>query len=139
MDHVLTRYDGEPFEPAYIAERVKANMAGKPVDLEVQDHEAREMAYHHIRIHMQDRARPGRLRKVAGAAYGETVWAVELVNRTDGRPEGMLVIGATTGASYGWHPTVPSVLGDASAALFETSVSVPSGADSKAAPANRAH
>lgn len=139
VDHVLTRYDGEPFEPAYIAERVKANLAGKPVDLEVQDHEAREMAYHHIRIHMQDRARPGRLRKVSGAAYGETVWAVELVNRADGRPEGMLVIGATTGAGYGWHPTVPSVLGDASAALFETSVGLTSGADSQTAPAKRAH
>jgi 2-oxoglutarate ferredoxin oxidoreductase subunit alpha len=139
VDHVLTRYDGEPFEPAYIAERVKANLAGKPVDLEVQDHEAREMAYHHIRIHMQDRARPGRLRKVAGAAYGETVWAVELVNRADGRPEGMLVIGATTGAGYGWHPTVPSVLGDAAAPLFETSVGLPTGADSTAASAKRAH
>jgi 2-oxoglutarate ferredoxin oxidoreductase subunit alpha len=139
VDHVLTRYDGEPFEPAYIAERVKANLAGKPVDLEVQDHEAREMAYHHIRIHMQDRARPGRLRKVSGAAYGEPVWAVELVNRADGRPEGMLIIGATTGAGYGWHPTVPSVLGDASAPLFETSVGPPTGADSTAAPAKRAH
>jgi 2-oxoglutarate ferredoxin oxidoreductase subunit alpha len=139
VDHVLTRYDGEPFEPAYIAERVKAHVAGKPVDLEVQDHEAREMAYHHIRIHMQDRARPRRLRKVPGAAYGEPVWAVELVNRSDGRPEGMLVIGATTGAAYGWHPTVPSGLADAPAALFDTSVGPPPGADAKAAPAKRAH
>ena len=139
VDHVLTRYDGEPFEPAYIAERVKANLAGKPVDLEVQDHEAREMAYHHIRIHMQDRARPRQLRKVPGAAYGEPVWAVELVNRTDGRPEGMLVIGATTGAAYGWHPTVPSGLGEASAALFETNLGRPAGADATAAPAKHAH
>lgn len=139
VDHVLTRYDGEPFEPAYIAERVKANLAGKQVDLEVQDHEAREMAYHHIRIHMQDRARPRRLRKVPGAAYGEPVWAVELVNRTDGRPEGMLVIGATTGAAYGWHPTVPSGLGEASAALFQTNVGRPAGADATAAPAKHAH
>src|SRR3989449_1540604 len=138
VDHVLTRYDGEPFEPAYIAERVKANVAGEAADLAVADPEAAGRGHHHIRIHMQDRARPGRLRKVAGAAYGETVWAVELVNRADGRPEGMLVIGATTGASYGWHPTVPSVLGDASAALFETSVGLPTGADSQAAPAKRA-
>ena len=138
VDHVLTRYDGEPFEPAFIAERVKANLAGKPVDLEVQDHEAREMAYHHIRIHMQDRARPRRLRKVPGAAYGEPVWAVELVNRTDGRPEGMLVIGATTGAAYGWHPTVPTGLGEASAGLFETNVGLSAGADATAAPAKHA-
>jgi 2-oxoglutarate/2-oxoacid ferredoxin oxidoreductase subunit alpha len=139
VDHVLTRYDGEPFEPAYIAERVKADLAGKPVDLEVQDHEAREMAYHHIRIHMQDRARPRRLHKVPGAAYGEPVWAVELVNRADGRPEGMLVIGATTGAAYGWHPTAPSGLGEESAALFQTNLGVPPGADSTTAPAKRAH
>ena len=79
------------------------------------------------------------MRKVSGAAYGETVWAVELVNRADGRPEGMLIIGASTGAGYGWHPNAPSVLGDASAGLFETSVGLPTGADSTAAPAKRAH
>jgi 2-oxoglutarate ferredoxin oxidoreductase subunit alpha len=139
VDHVLTRYDGEPFEPAYIAERVKTFLAGKPVDLEVQDHEAREMAYHHIRIHMQDRARPARLRKVPGASYGEPVWAVELVNRADGRAEGMLVIGASTGAAYGWHPTVPAGLGDASSTLFESSVGLPAGADRKTSPAKHAH
>ena len=135
VDHVLTRYDGEPFEPAYIAERVKTLLAGKPVDLEVQEHEAREMAYHHIRIHMQDRARPRRLRKVPGAAYGEPVWAVELVNRADARPEGMLVIGATTGAGYGWHPAAPTLLGATSGAIFESSVGMPAGADPNAAAA----
>src|SRR5262249_27217098 len=30
---VLTRYDGEPFEPEYIAARVRDFVAGKPVDL----------------------------------------------------------------------------------------------------------
>jgi hypothetical protein len=105
----------------------------------VQDHEAREMAYHHIRIHMQDRARPARLRKVPGASYGEPVWAVELVNRADGRAEGMLVIGASTGAAYGWHPTVPAGLGDASSTLFESSVGLPAGADRKTSPAKHAH
>jgi 2-oxoglutarate ferredoxin oxidoreductase subunit alpha len=138
VDHVLTRYDGEPFEPAYIAERVKTLLAGKAVDLEVQEHEAIEMAYHHIRIHMQDRARPRRLRKVPGAAYGEDVWAVELVNRSDGRPEGMLVIGATTGAGYGWHPAAPTVLGVTSSAIFESSVGLPTGADPQSASARRA-
>jgi hypothetical protein len=139
VDHVLTRYDGEPFEPAYIAERVKTLLAGKAVDLEVQEHEAMEMAYHHIRIHMQDRARPRRMRKVPGAAYGEDVWAVELVNRTDARPEGMLVIGASTGAGYGWHQAAPSVLGETSSAIFESSVGLPTGADPQSAPARRAH
>jgi 2-oxoglutarate ferredoxin oxidoreductase subunit alpha len=137
VDHVLTRYDGEPFEPAYIAERVKTFLAGKPVDLEVQEHEAREMAYHHIRIHMQDRARPARLRRVPEAAYGEPVWAVELVNRSDGRPEGMLVIGASTGAGYGWHPDAPSLLGTATGSIFESSGGLPAGAAKSAAPAER--
>ena len=56
--HVLVRYDGEPFEPAWIAQRVRDFLEGRPVDLQVAEHEAREMAYHHIRIHMHDRARP---------------------------------------------------------------------------------
>jgi hypothetical protein len=133
------RYDGEPFEPAWVAQRVRDLVAGRPLDLAVQEHEAREMAYHHIRIHMQDRARPRRLRKVPGAAYGEPVWAVELVNRADARPEGMLVIGATTGAGYGWHQAVPSLLGETPSAIFDSSVGLPTGADRQSAPARRVH
>jgi hypothetical protein len=108
VDHVLTRYDGEPFEPAYITRRVRAFLEGRPVDLEVEEHEAREMAYHYIRIHMQDKTRPGRLRKVAAAEYGEPVWEVELVGRADGTPEGLLVIGRETGSTYGSHSLVSS-------------------------------
>ena len=99
-DHVLTRYDGEPFEPGYIKERVKALLVGRPVDLSVAEHEAREMAYHYVRVYMQDKARPGRLVR-ARDGHPEPVWEVELVNRTDGRPEGQLVIGVDTGAMYG--------------------------------------
>jgi 2-oxoglutarate ferredoxin oxidoreductase subunit alpha len=101
VDHVLTRYDGEPFEPAYIIRRVKDFVAGKPVDLRVEDHEAREMAYHYIRIHLQERARPARLQRANEGKYGEPVWEVELVNRADGRAEGTLVIGMDTGSMYG--------------------------------------
>ncbi len=108
VDHVLTRYDGEPFEPAYITCRVRAFLEGRPVDLEVEEHEAREMAYHYIRIHMQDKTRPGRLRKVAAAVYGEPVWEVELVGRAAGTPEGLLVIGRETGSTYGSHSLVSS-------------------------------
>jgi len=50
----------------------------------------------------------------------------------------MLVIGATTGAGLRVASTVPSGLGDASAALFATSVGLPAGADSQAAPPARA-
>jgi 2-oxoglutarate ferredoxin oxidoreductase subunit alpha len=108
VDHVLTRYDGEPFEPAWIAARVKAFLEGKPVDLKVEEHEAREMAYHYIRIHMQEKTRPGRLRESADGAFGEPIWEVELVSRTDGRPEGTLLIGRETGSIYGRHSMASS-------------------------------
>jgi 2-oxoglutarate/2-oxoacid ferredoxin oxidoreductase subunit alpha len=104
VDHVLTRYDGEPFEPAYIATRAKSLLETGTIDLKVEEHEAREMAYHYIRIHMQDRTRPGRLRKIAAAEYGEPVWEVELVGRTTGTPEEVLVIGMDTGSMYASHP-----------------------------------
>ena len=102
-DHVLTRYDGEPFEPGYIAERVKAFLAGRAVDLRVTEGEAREMAYHYVRIHMQEKARPGRLQQVSSGPYDEPVWEVELVGRKGGAPEATLVIGMDTGSLYGCH------------------------------------
>ena len=100
VDHVLTRYDGEPFEPAYITRRVKAFLEGRPVGLKVEEHEAREIAYHYVRIHMQEKTRPGRFERAEAGPHGEPVWEVELVNRADGRPEGMLVIGIDTGSVY---------------------------------------
>jgi len=108
VDHVLTRYDGEPFEPAYIARRVKAFVEGRPVDLAVEEHEAREMAYHYIRIYMQEKTRPGRLKQVKADGYGEPVWEVELVGRADGKPEGTLIIGTDTGSIYGSHSPGPA-------------------------------
>jgi pyruvate/2-oxoacid:ferredoxin oxidoreductase alpha subunit len=108
VDHVLTRYDGEPFEPAYIVERVKAFLEGRPPDLQVQEHEAREMAYHYIRIHMQEKTRPGRLERAKANGYDEPVWQVELVSRADGAPAGTLIIGMDTGSMYGAHSPVGS-------------------------------
>jgi hypothetical protein len=108
VDHVLTRYDGEPFEPAYIVERVKAFLEGRPPDLQVQEHEAREMAYHYIRIHMQEKTRPGRLERAKTNGYDEPVWQVELVSRADGAPAGTLIIGMDTGSMYGAHSPVGS-------------------------------
>ncbi|HET7294028.1 MAG TPA: 2-oxoacid:acceptor oxidoreductase subunit alpha [Vicinamibacteria bacterium] len=103
VDHVVTRYDGEPFEPAYIARRVRAFLEGRPMGLAVEEHEAREMAYHYIRLYMQDKARPLRFRE-ARRGHPEPVWEVELVGRSDGRPEGTLVIGMDTGSVYGFSP-----------------------------------
>jgi 2-oxoglutarate ferredoxin oxidoreductase subunit alpha len=108
VDHVLTRYDGEPFEPAYITRRVRAFLERRPVDLKVEEHEAREIAYHYVRIHMQEKARPGRFERAATGPYGEPVWEVELVSRADGRPEGTLVIGMDTGSVYACQPVATS-------------------------------
>ena len=66
------------------------------------------MAYHYVRIHMQEKARPGRLTQAAGNGYDEPVWEVELVSRTDGTPETLLVIGRDTGSIYGCHSLVSS-------------------------------
>ena len=108
VDHVLTRYDGEPFEPAYITRRVRAFLEGRPVDLQVEEDEAREMAYHHVRLYMHDKARPGRIQKRNGDAFGEPVWEVELVSRKDGTAEGTMVIGMDTGSVHGWQVTAGS-------------------------------
>ena len=108
VDHVLVRYDGEPFEPAYIVQRVRGLLEGRPVDLQVDEQEAREMAYHYVRIHMHEKARPGRLTQATGEGYDEPVWEVELVSRTDGTPESLLVIGRDTGSIYGCHSLVSS-------------------------------
>jgi hypothetical protein len=129
VDHLLVRYDGEPFEPAYIAERVRGFLEGRAPDLQVAEHEAREMAYHHIRIHMHDKARPARLQPVAESEYGEPLWMVELVGRDDGHDEGMLLIGRDTGSMYGWHPEVPGLIRDGSRRTFETGLRLPPGAD----------
>jgi 2-oxoglutarate ferredoxin oxidoreductase subunit alpha len=108
VDHVLTRYDGEPFEPAYIAKRVTDFLNGRPEDLSVAEAEAREMAYHYIRIHMQEKTRPVRLEVTNSNGYDEPVWQVELVNRTDGAPAGTLIIGKDSGSFYGAHAPMAS-------------------------------
>ncbi|MEE8139087.1 MAG: 2-oxoacid:acceptor oxidoreductase subunit alpha, partial [Thermoanaerobaculia bacterium] len=102
-DHLLRRYDGEPFEPAYIRERVEAIVAGEPEDLRVQENEAREIAYHFIRVNLRDKSRPGRLEQVDRDGFDEPVWEVELIGRADLEPQGRLVIGMETGSIHAWQ------------------------------------
>jgi 2-oxoglutarate ferredoxin oxidoreductase subunit alpha len=104
VDHVITRYDGEPFEPAYITRRVKALVAGSPLDLNVEENEAREMAYHYIRLHMQNQTRPGRIEQVTRAEYDEPLWDVEIIGRADHEARGNLLIGMETGSMYRFEP-----------------------------------
>ena len=104
VDQVITRYDGEPFEPAYITRRVKALIEGSPHDRKVEESEVREMAYHYIRLHMHDQTRPGRVDPVSRAEYDEPLWDVEIIGREDHQPRGNLLIGVETGAIYQWEP-----------------------------------
>jgi len=101
--HVVTRYDGEPLDPDYVLNRVKECVANRAHDLKVQEAEAREMAYHYIRIHLHDDARPARVAERAKEDRGEPVFEVNLVSRKGKEPRGRLVIGRETGAIHAYE------------------------------------
>ena len=103
VDDMILKYDGEPFEPHHIVEQVRAILAGKPRSLDVTLEEAREMAYHYIRVHLADKARPAKIEQVDGGGYGERLWLVELVGRENGEKQGELRIGVETGSIYSWQ------------------------------------
>ena len=102
-DHIL-KYDGEPFEPAQIAEQVRMILSGQPRSLDVTENEAREIAYHYVRVHLNEEVRPGKISKAAANGRGEAVWQVEVVHREGGAREGQLLIGVETGSTYAWQP-----------------------------------
>ena len=104
VDDVLTRYDGEPFEPAYIAEKVTGMVAGREESLQVDEGEAREMAYHFSRIHLKDKMRPARAEQLPNGKYPEPTWEVELIDRVEHTTRGTLVIGMDTGSIHAWQP-----------------------------------
>ena len=100
----ILKYDGEPFEPRIIADEVKRIMVGKPIDLDVTLEEAREMAYHYVRTHLGDAARPVKLELADGNSHGEPVWSIEIADRESGDKRGELNIGVKTGAVHAWQP-----------------------------------
>jgi hypothetical protein len=102
-DQIL-KYDGEPFEPRIIADEVKRILAGQSKNLDVTVQEAREMAYHYIRTHLADAARPVNPRLTDGNSYGEPVWSVGIVDRNSGEHRGELKIGTKTGSIHSWQP-----------------------------------
>jgi 2-oxoglutarate ferredoxin oxidoreductase subunit alpha len=102
VSDLILKYDGEPFEPHHIAEQVQTILAGQPRSLEVTLDEAREMAYHYIRVHLADKVRPAGIEQVNGG--DEPMWLVELIGRESGAQEGQLRIGAETGSIYSWEP-----------------------------------
>ena len=102
-DHIR-RYDGEPFEPGGIAVRVREILAGKPLSLDVTEADAREIAYHYVRVYLNEEARPGKITKAGTNGHGEPVWRIELVNRDNGERRGELEVGVQTGSTYSWQP-----------------------------------
>jgi 2-oxoglutarate/2-oxoacid ferredoxin oxidoreductase subunit alpha len=102
-DTVL-KYDGEPFEPAIISSEVERILAGRPLNLDVSMDDAREMAYHYIRSHLADSARPAEIQMADGNSHGEPLWHVQVVDRASGAARGQLKIGVKTGSIYIWEP-----------------------------------
>jgi pyruvate/2-oxoacid:ferredoxin oxidoreductase alpha subunit len=102
-DHKVLKYDGEPFTPGYIVEAVKAIIDGSPLSLDVSQDEARELAYHFVRVKLANDARPVEFEQVSLPGYEEPLWQVLLVGRKEGEPRGSLLIGVQTGATYGWR------------------------------------
>jgi 2-oxoglutarate ferredoxin oxidoreductase subunit alpha len=102
VSEMILKYDGEPFEPHHIVEQVRAIIEGKPRSLDVTLDEAREIAYHYIRVHLANKVRPAKIEQEDGD--GERLWLVELVGRESGEKESELRIGAETGSIYSWEP-----------------------------------
>jgi 2-oxoglutarate ferredoxin oxidoreductase subunit alpha len=100
----ILKYDGEPFEPAQITAEVRAIVEGRPRSLDVTEAEAREIAYHYVRVHLNEEVRPGRIQKADGNGFGEAIWKIEVVGREGGEKHGELKIGVETGSTYSWQP-----------------------------------
>ncbi len=104
VDEKMLVYDGEPIEPNAITERVVDILKGNSLDTRVTEEEAREIAYHYIRVHLSNKARPKNIVQVNHNGYGEPVWDLELVDRKTGDIYGKLAIGVETGSTHKWEP-----------------------------------
>jgi 2-oxoglutarate/2-oxoacid ferredoxin oxidoreductase subunit alpha len=100
-DEIILKYDGEPFSPRYIVEAVQNILKGQWPLLDVSQEDAREIAYHYIRIKLGDSARPDRIEQITLPEYDEPLWNITLVGRKDGELQGTLRIGVQTGSTYG--------------------------------------
>jgi 2-oxoglutarate ferredoxin oxidoreductase subunit alpha len=103
-DDLVLKYDGEPMTPGFIARQVESIVRGSARAGGVDRDEAREIAYHFIRIELGDEGRPVQLEKSGDADLDEPLWRVTIADRSAGDPLGTLLIGAETGATYAWQP-----------------------------------
>jgi hypothetical protein len=104
VSNLILRYDGEPFEPAQVTQQVRDLMAGKKLSLDVTEDDAREIAYHHVRVHLNEEVRPGKITMADANGHGEKVWKIQIVNRETGDNQGELEVGVSTGSTYSWQP-----------------------------------
>jgi len=102
MDAHITKYDGEPFSPNDVVDRVKNIVANKPHNLEISEAEAREIAYHHLRTHAAEKLRPIKLVRESANGHGEPIWNIELAERVSGKKGATMKVGARTGATYSY-------------------------------------
>jgi 2-oxoglutarate ferredoxin oxidoreductase subunit alpha len=100
MDHHINKYNGEPYQPKEVVALVKNILAGKKVELELSEIEAREMAYHYLRTHYSEKLRPVKLVKESANGKGEPIWNIEFAERSSGNKGATMTIGAITGTTY---------------------------------------
>jgi 2-oxoglutarate ferredoxin oxidoreductase subunit alpha len=99
IDDHIRKYDGEPFEPLYIVNEVKAILEGRERSTDVTMEEAREMAYHYIRTRLSETLRPAAIKRVQPDGIDEGIWEVEVVTREAAENYGVLWIGVTSGST----------------------------------------
>lgn len=104
--HLILKYDGEPFSPGYIVEHVEAILSGKTPSLQVTEKDAKEIAYHYIRIYLNDAGRPIDFKTASPDGFEEAVWEIAIANKESGARMGALLVGADTGATYSFTPAV---------------------------------
>jgi 2-oxoglutarate ferredoxin oxidoreductase subunit alpha len=106
-DDTILKYSGEPFRPGYIVQAVRDIIEGHSRSPDVTEAEARKIAYHYIRIKMDNDVRPTDCQQTSLPGYEEPVWQVTLVGRQELEPRGTLLIGVQTGATYALEEQVP--------------------------------
>jgi 2-oxoglutarate/2-oxoacid ferredoxin oxidoreductase subunit alpha len=103
MDAHINKYDGEPLEPLHIVEEVKEIVASKKKNLDVSEAEAKEIAYHYLRTHYQEKLRPVKLTREAANGHGEPVWNIEFAERVSGTKGATMKVGAVTGSTFSFE------------------------------------
>jgi 2-oxoglutarate ferredoxin oxidoreductase subunit alpha len=113
-DATILKYVGEPFTPGYISQAVQAILTGRSPSLDVTQDEAREIAYHYIRVKLANEVRPVAYEQASLPGYEEPIWQVALAGRKEGEPRGTLLIGVQTGATYAWQAYAPEAIPESS-------------------------